>query len=85
MKLKENISTLCEVLRVHYSQYKSGDNGREVTPVPIPNTAVKLFRAKSTWGAGPWEDKSPLVKMKRLAAIAKRFSYAVRSRMSEAI
>mgnify|MGYP006954408912 FL=1 len=23
----------------------------------IPNTEVKLFKAKSTWGAGPWEDR----------------------------
>ena len=37
---------------------KFGDNGREVTPVPIPNTVVKFSSAKSTWGAGPWEDKS---------------------------
>ncbi len=36
---------------------KFGDNGREDTPVPIPNTAVKLSYAESTWGAGPWEDR----------------------------
>ena len=26
----------------------SGDDDEEVTPVPIPNTAVKLFDAKDT-------------------------------------
>ena len=26
----------------------SGDNGKEVPPVPIPNTEVKLFYAEST-------------------------------------
>ncbi len=35
----------------------SGDDDGEDIPVPIPNTAVKLSRAESTWGAGPWEDK----------------------------
>ena len=30
---------------------KSGDNGKEVPPVPIPNTAVKLFRVEDTWRA----------------------------------
>ncbi len=34
-----------------------GGNAKEVTPVPIPNTEVKLFKAESTWDAGPWEDR----------------------------
>ena len=37
-----------------------GGYGGEATPVPIPNTVVKLSNAESTWDAGPWEDrKSP--------------------------
>ena len=28
----------------------SGDDGKEVPPVPIPNTEVKLFYAESTYG-----------------------------------
>jgi hypothetical protein len=28
----------------------SGDDGREVTPVPIPNTEVKLSSADGSWG-----------------------------------
>ena len=27
----------------------SGDNSEEVTPVPIPNTEVKLFSADGSW------------------------------------
>ena len=35
-----------------------GGNSEEATPVPIPNTEVKLFSAESTWGEGPWEDRT---------------------------
>ncbi len=31
---------------------KSGDNGEEDPPVPIPNTEVKLFSAEDTWRGG---------------------------------
>ncbi len=31
----------------------SGDYGREVTPVPIPNTEVKLSSADGSWGFPP--------------------------------
>ena len=31
----------------------SSDDGREVTPVPIPNTEVKLFSADGSWGLPP--------------------------------
>ena len=41
-----------EVKEVYSSNIKldniSGDDNEEVTPVPIPNTAVKLFDAKDT-------------------------------------
>ena len=36
----------------------SGGNDGEVTPVPIPNTEVKLSSADGTWTAGSWESKS---------------------------
>ena len=39
---------------------KSSDDGEEVTPVPIPNTEVKLFSANGTWTAGSWESRSSL-------------------------
>jgi len=32
---------------------KSSDDGKEVTPVPIPNTEVKLFSADGSWGLPP--------------------------------
>ena len=31
----------------------SGENDGEVTPVPIPNTEVKLSRADDSWGMPP--------------------------------
>ena len=38
--------------------YKAGANDGEVTPVPIPNTEVKLISADNTWTAGSREDRS---------------------------
>lgn len=35
--------------------WKSGGNSEEDTPVPIPNTEVKLFSAEDTWRAASWE------------------------------
>ena len=32
---------------------KWSDDGKEVTPVPIPNTEVKLFSADGSWGFPP--------------------------------
>jgi hypothetical protein len=37
----------------------SGGHGGGVTPVPIPNTAVKPTCADGTWGEAPWESRSP--------------------------
>ena len=34
-----------------------GVDGGEGTPVPIPNTAVKLTCADNTWLEAAWEDK----------------------------
>ena len=36
----------------------SGDYNREATPVPIPNTEVKLSSAEDTWLVTTWENKS---------------------------
>ena len=35
--------------------FYSGDHGEEETPVPIPNTAVKLFSGGGSWSAGSRE------------------------------
>ncbi len=38
-----------------------GDYSEEGTPVPIPNTEVKLFSSDDTVGVAPWENRtSPL-------------------------
>ena len=36
----------------------SGDNSREVTPVPISNTEVKLSSADDTWRDTAWESRT---------------------------
>ena len=38
---------------VYWKSNKSSDDGEEVTPVPIPNTEVKLFSADGSWGSPP--------------------------------
>ena len=37
---------------------KSGGDNGEATPVPIPNTEVKLSSADGTWTARSWESRS---------------------------
>ena len=41
-----------------YASRSFGDNSEEVTPVPIPNTVVKLFSAEGTWRATARENMS---------------------------
>ncbi len=36
----------------------SGSDGKEVTPVPIPNTEVKLFSADGTARDSLWESRT---------------------------
>ena len=38
-------------------EFPGGYSG-EATPVPIPNTEVKLSYADGTWDAGPWKSRS---------------------------
>ncbi len=37
----------------------SGGHSGRATPVPIPNTEVKPASADGTWGASPWESRTP--------------------------
>ena len=37
---------------------KCGYYSKEDTPVPIPNTEVKLFSADGTWWVTAWESKT---------------------------
>jgi hypothetical protein len=38
--------------------YKSGGDSEKVTPVPIPNTEVKLLSADGSWGLSPCESRT---------------------------
>ena len=40
----------------HHSLF--GDHSEEATPVPIPNTAVKLLSGDGTTGFIPWESST---------------------------
>ena len=42
----------------HFVDFFPGGNTGEVTPVPIPNTEVKLSRADGTAGASLWESRT---------------------------
>ena len=44
----------------------------------MPNTAVKPANAESTWGEAPWEDRKPLILVKKALAYASAF-FVVRS------
>ena len=62
-KFLSSLLTLSFQLTIHYSRklvrvLLSGDYSKEVTPVPIPNTAVKLFCADDTWRATARENMS---------------------------
>ena len=58
-------------MKVHLTKYlkvnrdiSGGDNG-EATPVPIPNTEVKLSSADGTWTARSWKSRSSPGNIKR--------------------
>ena len=42
-----------------------GDDDAEVTPVPIPNTEVKLCSADDTWREAAWESRKLPAEMKK--------------------
>ena len=37
--------------------FRYSDNSYKDTPVPMPNTEVKLTNAESTWLEAAWEDR----------------------------
>ncbi len=43
---------------VDFCKLASGDYGLKVTPVPMPNTKVKLQSADGTAGEALWKSKS---------------------------
>lgn len=56
----------CLVLRAYRKEpeRESGGNSDEDTPVPIPNTEVKLMSAEDTWWETAWEIRSSPVLQK---------------------
>ena len=50
-------NNLYSVFRVYKALNIVGVDGGEGTPVPIPNTAVKLTCADNTWLVAAWEDR----------------------------
>ena len=55
----KNVRARYGVLEGSHDTIISGGHGGGVTPVPIPNTAVKPARADGTWGETPWESRTP--------------------------
>ena len=64
--LQKRKHSLCSILRLHLRKL-TGADGDEATPVPIPNTEVKLISVENTWLATAWEDRAvPVQKQKGL-------------------
>ena len=58
-KHQENLCSILKILRDNSLEiFIAGANGDEVTPVPIPNTEVKLISVENTWLATAWEDRA---------------------------
>ena len=50
----------------------TGADGDEATPVPIPNTEVKLISVENTWLATAWEDRAVPVQMKKSLPVCRK-------------
>src|SRR5882757_6431485 len=62
----------CAVFKLHRASRKIPVvHSERETPLPIPNRAVKPFSADGTWGATPWESRSPPVFLSRRARPAR--------------
>ena len=56
--IKEKIlSKRCTLFSFEGTTPKFGGDSKEVPPVPIPNTEVKLFHVDNTWRATAREDR----------------------------
>ena len=55
----ETLTVLVKASEAKFVATKSGGYCEKVTPVPIPNTVVKLLRAENTWWATARKHKSP--------------------------
>ena len=54
------MSEIDAVVRCILEAEQSSNDGKEVTPVPMPNTEVKLFSANGSWGLSPCESRTLL-------------------------
>ena len=58
------MSEIDAVVRCILEAEQSSNDGKEVTPVPMPNTEVKLFSANGSWGLSPCESRTLLGTLK---------------------
>ena len=58
IKYIDKLTIAWYTFNVRIIPYKSGGYGMKVTPVPIPNTKVKLQCADGTAGVTLWESRS---------------------------
>ena len=68
---KMKMHDLCSILRLHLRKL-TGADGDEATPVPIPNTEVKLISVENTWLATAWEDRAVPVQMKKSLPVCRK-------------
>ena len=68
---KTKTHDLCSILRLHLRKLTGADGG-EATPVPIPNTEVKLISVENTWLATAWEDRAVPVQMKKSLPVCRK-------------
>ena len=54
------MSEIDAVVRCILEAEQSSNDGKEVTPVPMPNTEVKLFSANGSWGLSPCKSRTLL-------------------------
>ena len=57
-----------------YFKHKTifSDDGIKDTPVPIPNTEVKLYSADGTWRAASWESRTSLILFSKIAQLVEQ-------------
>jgi hypothetical protein len=68
------------VLKESFSFNESGGNSEEVTPVPMPNTAVKLFCVNGSWGLPPARVERCRALIKNLSSLDGRFFCFIKNR-----
>ena len=80
MRLGHKLFYLCPLVAfsVFFSLKVFGGYSEEVTPVPIPNTEVKLFSADGTAWETAWESRKPPNQLKKPFVFTRGFFYSSR-------